>query len=130
MRSGTTSQCWKPNGLPVRPKPVSTSSATSSAPSASHAARTSGQYSGGGTSTPFAPGTGSRNTAAIDRGPSSAIDVADVRRALALAGLDALAERTAIAVAVLHVDHARRAPGSSGGRRQSPVSASAPIDAP
>ena len=43
IMSGVTFQCWNANGLPVRPNPVSTSSATSSAPSASHARRTIGQ---------------------------------------------------------------------------------------
>jgi hypothetical protein len=61
----------EPERLASAAEPVSTSSAA--APSASHAARTIGQYSGGGTSTPLAPGTGSRITAATERVPSSFI---------------------------------------------------------
>ena len=43
--SGATPKCWKPNHLPVRPKPVCTSSTMNSSPRSSHSRRTAWKYS-------------------------------------------------------------------------------------
>ena len=62
--SGTTPACWKPNHVPVRAKPVCTSSIISSRPRSSHSARTSRRYCGSAGTTPPSPCTGSSSTAA------------------------------------------------------------------
>jgi len=49
IRSGTTPVCSIANHLPVRPKPLITSSAISRMPYLSQISRRIGQYSGGGT---------------------------------------------------------------------------------
>ncbi len=73
MMSGTTPYGSSADQVPVRPAPVSTSSAISRMPVRSQAARTRGQYSGAGTEAPVdEPPTGSAITAAIVSGPSRA----------------------------------------------------------
>lgn len=73
MMSGTTFQCSTPKTLPVRPMPVCTSSAISSAPYSSQALRTRGQKSSGGTMAPASPCTGSMITAATPLPVASAL---------------------------------------------------------
>src|SRR5450631_2137291 len=62
--SGFTPQWSIANHLPVRPHPAITSSSISRTPWRSQISRSRGIYSGGGTSTPFVPTTGSTITAA------------------------------------------------------------------
>ena len=59
-----------PNHVPVRPKPLTTSSAMSSTSYLSQIFRTMGQYSSPGTATPADAETGSPITAATVSGPS------------------------------------------------------------
>ncbi len=74
MMSGTTPYGSSADQVPVRPAPVSTSSATSRTPWRSQAARTRRQYSGAGTDAPVDdPPTGSASTAATVPGPSRRI---------------------------------------------------------
>src|SRR5512138_1861534 len=69
MRSGTMPYGSSADQVPVRPAPVSTSSATSRTPVRSQAARTRRQYSGAGTDAPEDdPPTGSAMTAATVSG--------------------------------------------------------------
>ena len=55
MMSGTTPKCSLAHHFPVRPRPVWISSRMSSAPTLSHAARTSARYCGGATMMPPSP---------------------------------------------------------------------------
>ena len=64
--SGTTPSCSTANVVPVRPKPVATSSQTRSAPCRSQISRIRRTYPGGWAIMPSAPCiTGSRTSAAI-----------------------------------------------------------------
>ncbi len=65
MMSGTTPQWSTPKSLPVRPRPVWTSSAIRSVPYSSQALRMRGQKSSGGTIAPASPWIGSMMTAAM-----------------------------------------------------------------
>ena len=68
--SGLTPQCSVANILPVRPKPVMTSSQIMMTPYLSHISRMVGQYSGCGTWMPAAAEIGSPMKAATVDGPS------------------------------------------------------------
>jgi hypothetical protein len=70
MRSGTTSQCSAANHLPVRPKPVMTSSRMRRIPYLSQSARRPWKNPSGGTMRPDAPTIGSHMIAAMCSGPS------------------------------------------------------------
>ena len=71
MTSGATRACSQANMRPVRPKPVSTSSAISSVPWRSQRRRTPARYSGGCMIMPPTPcSIGSTSTPAA-RGPSA-----------------------------------------------------------
>ncbi len=65
MISGSTPQCWYPQSVPVRPKPVWTSSRIRSAPASSQSFLRPGRYPSSGTFTPPSPWTGSSRTAAV-----------------------------------------------------------------
>ncbi len=70
--SGVTRQWSTANFLPVRPKPVMTSSAIKSTPCLRQMSATSGQYSSGGTSAPAVePPIGSAMNAATVSGPAA-----------------------------------------------------------
>src|SRR6185437_866573 len=76
IMSGTTPYGSSADHVPVRPAPVSTSSATSRTPVRSQAARTRRQYSGAGTDAPLdEPPTGSAMTAATLSGFARAMAV-------------------------------------------------------
>mmetsp|Transcript_17569 Transcript_17569/g.68145 ORF Transcript_17569/g.68145 Transcript_17569/m.68145 type:complete len:248 (+) Transcript_17569:60-803(+) len=68
MMSGASSRlrkCSTAKNLPVLPKPLWTSSATSRMPCSSHTLRSSRRYAGGGTTYPPSPSTGSTTIAAV-----------------------------------------------------------------
>jgi hypothetical protein len=72
--SGVTPQWSRAKRRPVRPKPVITSSATSSTPWRRQISATFGQYSSGGTTAPAVePMMGSPTKAAIVSAPSCSI---------------------------------------------------------
>ena len=73
MMSGSTSKWSIPNHLPVRPKPLITSSAISTMSYLSHSSRSVRQYAGAGTYDPFAVEIGSAIIAAIVSGPCARI---------------------------------------------------------
>ncbi|MCY4085907.1 MAG: hypothetical protein OXG37_03225 [Actinomycetia bacterium] len=74
IRSGMVSQWSTPKARPVRPNPVSTSSAISSTPYSSQIARKRGKYSSGGVAAPSElPTIGSAMKAATLSGPSRKI---------------------------------------------------------
>src|SRR5947207_15748048 len=70
--SGRTPACSNPKSLPVRPKPVITSSRISSTPYRLQISRTRSRYPSGAGNTPPPPITGSRITAATLSAPSHA----------------------------------------------------------
>ena len=63
--SGTTPVHSYAHSVPVRPRPVWTSSKTSAAPTRSHAARAARSSSAGSSCTPDSPWIGSSRTAAV-----------------------------------------------------------------
>ena len=136
IRSGRRSSRSDANIVPVRPKPVCTSSAISTTPKRSQKARSSATKAGGGTTNPPSPSTGSMITAARSwgrtsvrsasssgrRGPCAAIgvgegqpvDVGGVRAEAGLVGQrlagQGQRQQRAAVEAVLEAEH-RAAPG-------------------
>ena len=63
--SATTPLCWNANILPVRPRPILTSSNTSQMPCRSHSSRSAGRKFAGGTTSPPSDCTASTMIAAV-----------------------------------------------------------------
>ena len=72
-KSGVASQCSHANGAPVRPKPVTTSSNTSSAPTSEQRRRSPGRKPSSGMRTPASACIGSTITAATDSSMRSSV---------------------------------------------------------
>ena len=68
IRSGSTPACSIAHIFPVRPKPVCTSSTTKTIPCSSQSCRTPWRNSGGATTNPPSPSTGSITIAATFSG--------------------------------------------------------------
>ena len=78
-RSGSTSKCSIANIRPVRPKPVCTSSATSTIPERSQISRSPSTNAAGAGTKPPSPSSGSKTTAAIRSAGTSASNIRSSR---------------------------------------------------
>ena len=104
-RSGDTSSCWQANILPVRPKPVATSSTMSSVPCRSHSSRTRRSQPSGSISMPAAACTSGSTTTPATSSPCAASTASSDSRQWMSQVASSLPVRAAVAVGVLRAQH-------------------------